>query len=393
MICMPLMMVPMLPAAKLDIGTSLIPVSGLMLLLRGLIEGEYSEVIRFAAPVCAVTLVCCWVAIRWVVKQFNSETVLFRASERFGIGVWFRQVMNERHELPSLGNAVLCALVILVVKFFVGFAASSPDSWGIFAKQTIIILIATVTMPALLMAMVLTRNPLKSLRLKFCRLPVAAAAILAAICLHPLFMWCTKVVMYMYPPAGDLIAMQEAVGQILGDAPNIWVILLVFAVAPAIMEELAYRGFILSGFQAIRNNWSAVILTSLFFGLAHGVFQQSIITFFIGAVLGWIALRSNSLIPCVLYHAVHNGLTVVCSSLDPTTVENSVLLRGMMETTDGISYQYAMWPGILMSILGALLIAWLLDERNHQHKLAHGNFAYPGILAKLRSTRARNAVK
>ena len=42
MICMPLMMVPMLPAAELDIGTSLIPVSGLMLMLRGLIEGQYA---------------------------------------------------------------------------------------------------------------------------------------------------------------------------------------------------------------------------------------------------------------------------------------------------------------------------------------------------------------
>jgi len=36
MISMPLMMVPMLPAAQLDFGTSLIPVSGLMLMLRGL---------------------------------------------------------------------------------------------------------------------------------------------------------------------------------------------------------------------------------------------------------------------------------------------------------------------------------------------------------------------
>ena len=52
-------------------------------------------------------------------------------------------------------------------------------------------------------------------------------------------MWFTTLVMYMYPPAGDLIAMQEAVGQILGGAPNIWAILLVFAIAPAIMEDVA----------------------------------------------------------------------------------------------------------------------------------------------------------
>jgi len=110
MISMPLMMVPMLPAAQLDFGTSLIPVSGLMLMLRGLIEGQHAECAKFAGPVCAVTLICCWLSVRWVVSQFNSETVLFRASERFGVGAWLRQVMQERNDLPSFGSAILCGV-------------------------------------------------------------------------------------------------------------------------------------------------------------------------------------------------------------------------------------------------------------------------------------------
>ena len=99
MISMPLMMLPMLPAAKLDIGTALIPITGLMLLLRGLIEGNFAEALQFGAPVVAVTLVCCWLSIRWVVNQFNSESVLFRASERFGVGMWVKQVMRDRLSL------------------------------------------------------------------------------------------------------------------------------------------------------------------------------------------------------------------------------------------------------------------------------------------------------
>jgi len=51
MISMPLMMIPMMPSIKLDFGTSLIPVSGLMLFLRGLIEGQYAECIQFGAIV------------------------------------------------------------------------------------------------------------------------------------------------------------------------------------------------------------------------------------------------------------------------------------------------------------------------------------------------------
>ena len=41
LITLPLMMLPLLPTAELDLGTSLIPVTGVMLLLRALIEEQY----------------------------------------------------------------------------------------------------------------------------------------------------------------------------------------------------------------------------------------------------------------------------------------------------------------------------------------------------------------
>ena len=257
MISMPLMMIPMLPESKLDFGTSLIPVSGLMLLLRGLIEGQYAECLRYAAPVGMVTLAGCWLAVRWVVHQFNSETVLFRASERFNLGNWFRHVIRQRHDLPSLGSAVLCGLIILVAKFFIGLVAQAPESFGSFALQTVVILLATVAFPAIVMAMVLTKNPRKSLRLYGCSLPTASAAILAAICLNPLFMWLTTLVMVIYPPGNDLVLLEQSVSQILSSSPGLWAILLVFALAPAIFEEVAFRGFILSGMESLKKQMAS----------------------------------------------------------------------------------------------------------------------------------------
>ena len=170
MISMPLMMIPMMPSIKLDFGTSLIPVTGLMLFLRGLIEGQYAECIRFGGPVCIVSFACCWFAVRWVVHQFNSESVLFRPSERFGVGTWFRHVLREREQLPSFANAILCAMVILVAKFFIGFAVSAPQDFFDFAKTTVIILAATIAVPGIIMALLLTRSPGKSLKLNMCSL-------------------------------------------------------------------------------------------------------------------------------------------------------------------------------------------------------------------------------
>ncbi len=362
MISMPLMMVPMLPAAKLDFGSSLIPVSGLMLLLRGLIEGQYTECLQFAGPVCIVTLACCWFAIRWVIHQFNSESVLFRPSERFGVSVYLKHVMRERHDMPSFGSAIMCAVAILVAKFFVGFVVQTPGNFGDFAKQTLIILVATIAVPALMMALVLTRNAAKSLKLNRCSVSMMAAAVLTAIMLNPAFTWFTSLVMYIYPPSEDLFLMESVVANILESAPGLWAVIAVFALAPAIIEELAFRGFILSGLESMRSKWQAVALTSLLFGIAHGVLQQSMITFGVGLVLGLIAIQTRSILPCILFHLTHNSLAVLLSSAESTVIENATILRTVLFTADGENYQYGILPGIAMTAIGIWLLVWIAKQ-------------------------------
>ena len=366
MISMPLMMVPMLPGSRLDLGTSLIPVSGLMLMLRGLIEGQYAEVIPYAAPVCMVTFICCYLAIRWVVQQFNSESVLFRASEKFAIGTWLQKVMRDRHELPSVGNAFLLGVMVLVLGFFVQLAVGSsmPASWFDLAKTILIVLVATIGMPAIMMAMFLTRNPRKSLRLRLCSIPAACAAVLMALCFHPLVTWFTGFVLYLYPLQGDATGKAEFVSSLVDQAPGLWAILLLMAVAPAVIEELAFRGFILSGLEGLRNRWQAILITSVLFGLAHFAIQQAIITFAIGMILGVIAVETRSLIPCVLYHVTHNSITVLLPRVDATTIDGSPVLPWVLFSNDGAVWQYSVLPGIVMTLLGVLLLVWFVKNGN-----------------------------
>ena len=382
MFSMPLMMVPMLPGARLDLGTSLIPVSGLMLLLRGLIEGQYAEVIPYVAPVCMVTFVCCYMAIRWVVRQFNSESVLFRASEKFAIGPWFQQVMRDRHELPSVGNACLLGVLILVLGFFIQLAVGStmPVSWLGLAKTILIVLVATIGMPAILMAMFLTRNPLKSLRLNFCSLPAACAAVLMAICFHPVMTWFSGFVIYIYPLQGSATGKVEFINSLLEQAPGLWAILLLMAVAPAIIEELAFRGFILSGLENLRNRWQAILITSILFGLAHFAIQQAIITFVVGMILGVIAIKTRSLIPCILYHATHNSITVLLPKVDGMIVEGSPVLPWVLYSNDGTIWQYSIVPGVAMTLCGVLLMTWFVRyAKSPTEDSADGTLLQPAL--------------
>ncbi len=354
----PLMMLSMLPSAKLDLGTSLIPVTGMLLLIKNLMLGEYQLALQFVGPVLAITLVCCWMSIRWAVFQFNSESVMFRSGEKFGIGLWIKHVVRDRGPLPSFSEAILCGVIILVVKFFMGLSAQLTLTFGGFSKQVIISQICTIALPAILMALFLTRGPRETLKLKWPRMSYVPACILIAICLHPGFLMLSHVVMYLYPASAGLDQIQHAVTMILADAPNTLAIIAVLALVPAICEEVAFRGFILSGLQTIRGKWTAIIISAAFFGIAHGILQQSIMASFVGVVLGIIAVQTGSLLPCIAYHLTHNSLPILMSVFPTHSIDTSYMSY-VLQTNAAGSIEYTLLATIVMPLCGLGLLLWL----------------------------------
>ena len=270
-------------------------------------------------------------------------------------------------------------MLILVIKFFMSLGSVPPTNWIMFAKQTVIVLVAAVALPAVLMAMFLTRKPAQTLKLRVCSVPVACAAILAACFLHPAATWLTNLVMEIYPPSGDLALLEQLMSAIFADAPGFWAILLVLALAPAILEELAFRGFILSGMQSVGNSLKAIVITSLFFGLAHSILQQSIITFFLGCILGFIAVRTKSLIPCILYHMTHNSISTAMSFATAESLQTYPVWKFLLQSTESGSFEYRLLPAILMTIAGCLLLLWFwkydsvaAEERESRRDLSYG---------------------
>ena len=63
-------------------------------------EGQYADALLYVVPVLAVTCVCCLLAIRWAVSQFNNESVLFRESERWNLQLWFTHLLRDRRRHP-----------------------------------------------------------------------------------------------------------------------------------------------------------------------------------------------------------------------------------------------------------------------------------------------------
>jgi sodium transport system permease protein len=359
MVSLPLMMLSIVPGMELDLGFSLIPLTGLLLWLRALIEGQQLEALRYCVPVLGVTGLCCYLSIRWAVAQFNNESVLFRESERFDVLLWLRHLVRDRQDLPSASLALLLAVSLLIVRFMGSLVAPQPTSWAILAITTLVLLIGFVAAPACLFALVFTRQPAKTLRLQrpLSIRSFAAAALLAA-ALHPLLLLLNQGIGWLYPINPMAAAKLREIEGLFLAAP-LWQALLVIAVAPAICEELAFRGFVLSGFANSGRKWTAILLTSAFFGLAHGILQQSLGAAIIGVVLGFIALQSQSLWPAVAYHGIHNGLSVVIGRLTPEAIQSQPLLRTLFASAADESILYR-WPiTVMAACLAAILLLWL----------------------------------
>ena len=79
--------------------------------------------------------------------------------------------------------------------------------------------------------------------------------------------------------------------------------------APAV-EELTFRGL---GFSLLERfgRPAAILLTGLAFGLAHGLVNALPILVAFGAALAYMRSRTESVLPCMVLHAVFNGLVLV----------------------------------------------------------------------------------
>ncbi len=116
-----------------------------------------------------------------------------------------------------------------------------------------------------------------------------------------------------YPLSSDLAGLN----------PTSWgkyVLAVVFlGIFPAIGEELIFRGVILHGLRSRFNDIVAVILSALMFAIMHESLQQLVYPFILGCIMGWVVLRTGSLVSSIIIHFVNNFLVVTFAFVENMT--------------------------------------------------------------------------
>lgn len=366
MVTMGLTMFCLNPAVELTPYYSVLPVVGPALLLKSLLQGVTPGTILglYAVPVLATSLSYSLLALWWAIEQFQREDILFREAERFDLMLWFRHLLRDKEPTPSFSEAGFCFVLILLLQFVfltsMGSAVSSDGSALNLVRLQLIYLLATVGTPAVMMALLLTSDARETLKLYLPSGRLMLIAIVLPVALQPLALELLHRLDWFFPPppsgAARLLA---SMGE---NSVPLWFALAAFSVAPALCEEFAFRGFILSGLQRSRHRWLPIVISSLLFGVIHLIPKQIFNAALLGLVLGLLTVRSGSLLPAIVFHAIFNGLQVVATRVDLAAVGEAGgrALLWVEQTDEGGALRFSTAVLVVSAIVSLVLIRWLV---------------------------------
>jgi sodium transport system permease protein len=383
------------PIVEIDPFYSVLPVVGPALLLKEVLASPGSSApLVYGIPVLASSIAYSLVGLWWAISMFNREDVLFREAERFDVRLWLRHLLRVKEPVPSSAEALLCFVLIMLLQFIalrflrgevvVVDGRLDPTSA---LKMLLIQQLVFIGSPALFMGIMLTTSVVRTFRLKLPNWRHVVVACLLAVALGPptvaLGNWLQT---WFFPPLpkpfADLMAS-------MGESTSpLWLMLLAMAVAPGICEELAFRGFILSGFARSARPSVAIVLSSIAFGVVHMVPQQVFNATLVGLVLGLIAIRSRSLIPGVLFHAIYNGSEVLRSRAGTTIAQTPVanwFFTVVSKDSQPAGIEFSTLALVVGIVVSALLIGWLLLDRHRERafseavesRVSHGSESHP----------------
>jgi len=84
--------------------------------------------------------------------------------------------------------------------------------------------------------------------------------------------------------------------------------LLIIGLTPAICEEMLHRGVMLSAYEN-RGSLKAVVITAIFFGVFHFDISNFLGPVFLGLLIGYYVIRTNSIFAGILAHFLNNTIS------------------------------------------------------------------------------------
>jgi len=168
--------------------------------------------------------------------------------------------------------------------------------------------LALAATPCATVVIMQAARPLAALGLRGARPRFFAAAIAIGATAWYLNTWLVSVLPLPEHQAREL--------QRLVDQPSLPRALAMFALLPAICEEILFRGVLARALGRRLPLLAAAMISAAVFSAYHVSLIQALPTLTLGAMLAVIAIRADSIAPTMIAHAINNALAIALSRGD-----------------------------------------------------------------------------
>lgn len=300
-----------MPGLKLEGAFTIVPLLNIVLLSRDLLEGKAH--LAAAAVIITSTLFYAMAAIAVAARFFGSEGVLYNTHNSW-FELWQRPAQPQPH--ATVTSALMCLALMLPTWFVLhGVIAHLGlpivDSLILVAVLSIL-LFAGFPLAAAWHGRIILRS---GFRWHAPSVLGSIAALVLGLCVWP---WVLQLLLTLRPlQTIDLSQLAERLAPFRQARAQYPALMAVCFVLPALVEELFFRGFLFSAMRSKISGPATVVTTALLFGFFHFIVTEAFAldrllpSTLLGLLLGWVCLRTGSVIPSMLLHALHNGMLVV----------------------------------------------------------------------------------
>ena len=289
-----------IPNINLTNKMAMVPVANICLLVK--------EMLLFKADMGVVAIVLltnvlyAGIAIMFLGKIYNSESVLFDEG-RSNLQLFEKRSNMVKGGVPTSGDAWFLVFFGMIAYLYVGsMFQMNYGIMGILYSQLLILALP-------LIYVIYTKKSIRKTYsfngfrpLKFLGALIFFIGVFLA---ENIF---TSLMYELFPEQLDSMN-QGMTATLMGD--NFLVSILIIALAPAICEEMMFRGFIFSGFRSRYKIVASVIMVSLIFGIYHTSLIRLVPTAMLGAGFAVIVYYTGSIFPSMVMHFLNNSMAVI----------------------------------------------------------------------------------
>ena len=290
-------LVSFLPGIELRSAIAFVPVAGIAVAVREIMVGGFDWAAVMLAFV-STSLAAIWLSN--LTERTLSTERLLSASDLDEADLVGGPALFQRH---VLGWFLALWVVFYVVSLWFG------DAIGV--RGQVFVNLVGVFLGGSLLMIWRYRLPVRDvLALRPVSAWVWPAVLLGAPSAYVLGIGIAEVVdTWLFPVPQELL---EAFSQTFaGQDFPLWQLLLLFAVMPGVLEELAFRGVLVYGLRKRLRPLALCLAVGAIFGFFHVSLFRIVPTAYLGAVLTAIVLLTGSILPAMVWHMLNNGMALV----------------------------------------------------------------------------------